>query len=61
MWQALGGNLPEMEMSLRMLAAGIQYKKDPKNDRVFLSIPQEMRPILREALGLSSDSFGPEL
>jgi hypothetical protein len=35
-----------------MLEAGIKYKQNPKDDRVFLSLSQEMRPLLKEALGL---------
>ncbi len=52
LWQTLGANHPEMTLTLQMLAAGIAYKKNPQDSRPFLSIPQEMRPILREALGL---------
>jgi tetratricopeptide (TPR) repeat protein/uncharacterized membrane protein len=52
MWQELGKPHPELALALRMLAAGIKYKQNPKDDRVFLSLPQEMRPLLREALGL---------
>jgi hypothetical protein len=56
LWQELGADHPEMSLALKMLAAGIQYKKNPQDSRVFLSIPQEMRSILREALGLPTDS-----
>jgi tetratricopeptide (TPR) repeat protein len=52
MWQELGKPHPELALALRMLEAGIKYKQNPKDDRVFLSLPQEMRPLLREALGL---------
>jgi tetratricopeptide (TPR) repeat protein len=52
MWQELGKPHPELALALRMLAAGIKYKQNPTDDRVFLSLPQEMRPLLREALGL---------
>jgi tetratricopeptide (TPR) repeat protein len=52
MWQELGDSHPELALALRMLEAGIKYKQNPTDDRVFLSLPQEMRPLLREALGL---------
>jgi tetratricopeptide (TPR) repeat protein/uncharacterized membrane protein len=52
MWQELGKLHPELALALRMLEAGIKYKQNPTDDRVFLSLPQEMRPLLREALGL---------
>jgi tetratricopeptide (TPR) repeat protein len=52
MWQELGNPHPELALALRMLEAGIKYKQNPTDDRVFLSLPQEMRPLLREALGL---------
>jgi tetratricopeptide (TPR) repeat protein/uncharacterized membrane protein len=54
MWQELGKPHPELALALRMLEAGIKYKQNPTDDRVFLSLPQEMRPLLREALGLES-------
>jgi DNA-binding transcriptional ArsR family regulator len=53
MWQELGKPYPELSLALKMLEAGIKYKQNSKDDRIFLSLPQEMRPILREALGLS--------
>jgi hypothetical protein len=52
MWQELGKPHPELALALRMLEAGIKYKQNLTDDRVFLSLPQEMRPLLREALGL---------
>jgi tetratricopeptide (TPR) repeat protein len=52
MWQELAKPHPELALALRMLEAGIKYKQNPQDDRVFLSLPQEMRPLLREALGL---------
>jgi tetratricopeptide (TPR) repeat protein len=52
MWQELGKPHPELALALRMLEAGIKYKQNPTDDRIFLSLPQEMRPLLREALGL---------
>jgi tetratricopeptide (TPR) repeat protein len=52
MWQELGKPHPELALALRMLEAGIKYKQNPTDDRVFLRLPQEMRPLLREALGL---------
>ncbi len=54
MWQELGKPYPELALALKMLEAGIKYKQNPKDDRIFLSLPQEMRPILREALGLTT-------
>jgi tetratricopeptide (TPR) repeat protein len=54
MWQKLGKPHPELALALRMLEAGIKYKQKPTDDRVFLSLPQEMRPLLREALGLEN-------
>jgi hypothetical protein len=52
MWQELGKPHLELALALRMLEAGIKYKQNPTDNRVFLSLPQEMRPLLREALGL---------
>jgi tetratricopeptide (TPR) repeat protein len=52
MWQELGKPHPELALALRMVEVGIKYKQNPTDDRVFLSLPQEMRPLLREALGL---------
>jgi hypothetical protein len=52
MWQELGTPHPELALALRMLEAEIKYKQNPTDDQVFLSLPQEMRPLLREALGL---------
>jgi tetratricopeptide (TPR) repeat protein len=52
MWQELGKPHPELALALRMLEVGIKYKQNPADDRIFLSLPQEMRPLLREALGL---------
>lgn len=52
MWQELGKPHPELALALRMLEAGVKYKRNPTDDRVFLSLPQEMCPLLREALGL---------
>jgi hypothetical protein len=56
MWQELGHPYPELALALQMLEAGIQYKQNPKDDRIFLSLPQEMRPLLKEALGLTEGS-----
>jgi tetratricopeptide (TPR) repeat protein/DNA-binding transcriptional ArsR family regulator len=53
MWQELGQPYPELALALKMLEVGIQYKQNPKDDRIFLSLPQEMRPLLREVLGLT--------
>jgi tetratricopeptide (TPR) repeat protein len=48
MWQELGKPYPELALTLRMLEAWIKYKQNPTDDRVFLSLPQEMRPLLRD-------------
>jgi tetratricopeptide (TPR) repeat protein len=56
MWQELGKPYPELAIALRMLEAGIKYKQNPTDDRVFLSLPQEIRSLLREALGLEEQS-----
>jgi hypothetical protein len=58
MWQELGQPYPELALALKMLEAGIQYKQNPKDDRIFLSLPQEMRPLLQEALGLANIEGG---
>ncbi len=52
MWKELGKPHPELALAPRMLEAGIKYKQNPTDDRLFLSLPQELRPLLREALGL---------
>jgi DNA-binding transcriptional ArsR family regulator len=54
MWQEFGKPYPELSLALKMLEAGIKYKQNPKDDRIFLSLPQEMRPLLQEALGLET-------
>ena len=56
LWQEVGASQPEMKLVLKALEVGIKYKKDPQDGRIFLSIPQEMRSILREALGLAEIS-----
>jgi hypothetical protein len=53
LWQQLGGDRPEMALFLQMLAIGIQYKKNPQDDRVFFNIQREIRPLLMEAIGIS--------
>jgi DNA-binding transcriptional ArsR family regulator len=58
MWQELGQPYPELALALKMLEAGIKYKQNPKDDRIFLSLPQEMRPLLQEALGLADIEGG---
>jgi tetratricopeptide (TPR) repeat protein len=55
MWQQLGGKEQELKLSLKLLAAGIEYKKNPHDRRIFLRMPQEMRSILREAVGIEED------
>jgi tetratricopeptide (TPR) repeat protein len=52
LWQELGKPHPELGLALKMLAAGVKYKQNPQDQRIFLALPQELRPLLREALGL---------
>lgn len=54
-WQTWGRDYPDLTLSLDMLAAGVQHKKTPQDGRIFLRLPSEMRPLLREALGLPID------
>jgi hypothetical protein len=37
------------------VAAGVKYKQNPQDQRIFLALPQELRPLLREALGLEEE------
>ena len=55
MWQELGKPHPELGLALKMVAAGVKYKQNPQDKRIFLTLPQELRPLLREALGLEGD------
>jgi tetratricopeptide (TPR) repeat protein len=55
MWQELGKPHPELGLALKMVAAGVKYKQNPQDKRIFLALPQELRPLLREALGLDGD------
>jgi hypothetical protein len=55
MWQELGKPRPELGLALKMLATGVKYKQNPQDKRIFLALPQELRLLLREALGLESD------
>jgi tetratricopeptide (TPR) repeat protein len=52
LWQELGKPHPELGLALKMVAAGVKYKQNPQDQRIFLALPQELRPLLREALGL---------
>jgi tetratricopeptide (TPR) repeat protein len=52
LWQELGKPHPELRLALKMVAAGVKYKQNPQDQRIFLALPQELRPLLREALGL---------
>jgi tetratricopeptide (TPR) repeat protein len=56
MWQELSQPHPELSLAIKMLESGIQYsiqcKKEQNPKQVFLNLPQEMRPLLREALEL---------
>ncbi len=56
MWQELAKPHPELGLALKMVAAGVKYKQNPQDKRIFLALPQELRPLLREALGLEGDS-----
>jgi tetratricopeptide (TPR) repeat protein len=56
MWQELGKPHPELGLALKMVAAGVKYKQNPQDKRIFLALPQELRPLLREALGLDGDT-----
>ncbi len=52
LWQELSKPHPELGLALKMVAAGVKYKQNPQDQRIFLALPQELRPLLREALGL---------
>ncbi len=52
LWQELGKPHPELKLTLKMLAAGVKYKQNPQDQRIFLALPQELRPLVREALGI---------
>jgi tetratricopeptide (TPR) repeat protein len=52
LWQELGKPYPELGLALKMVAAGVKYKQNPQDKRIFLALPQELRPLLREALEL---------
>jgi tetratricopeptide (TPR) repeat protein len=58
LWQELGKSHPELGLALKMVAAGVKYKQNPQDKRIFLALPQELRPLLREALGLDGESSG---
>jgi tetratricopeptide (TPR) repeat protein len=55
LWQELGKPHPELGLALKMVAAGVKYKQNPQDRRIFLALPQELRPLLREALGLDGE------
>jgi tetratricopeptide (TPR) repeat protein len=52
LWQKLGKPHPELKLALKMVAAGVKYKQNPQDKRIFLALPQELRPLMREALGI---------
>jgi tetratricopeptide (TPR) repeat protein len=52
LWQKLGKPHPELGLALKMVAAGVKYKKNPQDKRIFLALPQELRPLMQEALGI---------
>jgi tetratricopeptide (TPR) repeat protein len=56
LWQELGKPHPELGLALKMVAAGVKYKQNPQDKRIFLALPQELRPLVREALGLDGVS-----
>ncbi len=56
LWQELGKPHPELGLALKMVAAGVKYKQNPQDKRIFLTLPQELRPLLREALGLDDNA-----
>ncbi len=56
LWQELGKPHPELGLALKMVAAGVKYKQNPQDKRIFLALPQELRPLVREALGLEGES-----
>jgi tetratricopeptide (TPR) repeat protein len=56
LWQELGKPHPELGLALKMVAAGVKYKQNPQDRRIFLALPQELRPLVREALGLEGES-----
>jgi hypothetical protein len=56
MWQELGKPHPELGLALKMVGAGVKYKQNPQDKRIFLALPQELRPLVREALGLDGES-----
>jgi tetratricopeptide (TPR) repeat protein len=55
LWQELGKPHPELGLALKMVAAGVKYKQNPQDKRIFLALPQELRPLVREALELEGD------
>jgi tetratricopeptide (TPR) repeat protein len=57
MWQELGKPHPELGLALKMVGAGVKYKQNPQDKRIFLALPQELRPLVREALGLEGDGL----
>jgi tetratricopeptide (TPR) repeat protein len=52
LWQKLGKPHPELGLALKMVAAGVKHKQNPQDKRIFLALPQELRPLMREALGI---------
>jgi tetratricopeptide (TPR) repeat protein len=57
LWQELGKPHPELGLTLKMVAAGVKYKQNPQDKRIFLALPQELRPLVREALGLNGEGI----
>jgi tetratricopeptide (TPR) repeat protein len=55
LWQELAKPHPELGLALKMVAAGVKYKQNHQDKRIFLALPQELRPLLREALGLDGE------
>jgi tetratricopeptide (TPR) repeat protein len=52
LWQELAKPHLELALALKTIAAGVKYKQNPQDKRIFLTLPQELRPLLSEALGL---------
>jgi tetratricopeptide (TPR) repeat protein len=49
-WRELAGDLPQMQLPLRLLAAGVEYQARPRPE-VLLNLPREERGLLEPWLG----------
>jgi tetratricopeptide (TPR) repeat protein len=55
-WQMASAKHEEMELPLRLLAAGIAYlKTTPRDEGALLALPKEERGLVRQALGLEKE------